>query len=126
MIWWIVALIAIGAILVFWGIKTKNLPKVMAGVISSLTGIVLHLFKRNDEMRDEIKAKEAEVERQREVVKLHEEFSAKVDDVKIESETEMDKMEEKVDEARESEEPIVQSIAFANDVIDSFNGVQDK
>ena len=126
MIWWIVALIAIGAILVFWGIKTKNLPKVMAGVISSLTGIVLHLFKRNDEMKDEIKAKEAEVERQREVVKVHEEFSAKVNDVKIESETEMDKMEEKADEARESEEPIVQSIAFANDVIDSFNGVQDK
>ena len=126
MIWWIVALIAIGAILVFWGIKTKNLPKVMAGVISSLTGIVLHLFKRNDEMKDEIKAKEAEVERQREVVKVHEEFSAKVNDVKIESETEMDKMEERVDEARESEEPIVQSIAFANDVIDSFNGVQDK
>lgn len=119
-------MIAIGAILVFWGIKTKNLPKVMAGVISSLTGIVLHLFKRNDEMKDEIKAKEAEVERQREVVKVHEEFSAKVNDVKIESETEMDKMEERVDEARESEEPIVQSIAFANDVIDSFNGVQDK
>ena len=60
---WIIIVLAIaaGAALIWWGIKSKSLPKALGGVIAVIGGILGGFVKKNSDMKAELKKKDAEI-----------------------------------------------------------------
>jgi len=118
----------IAALLIFWGIKTGSIQKVLLGLLSALSAVAVCLFKSNREKKEELKKKEAEIEArkketalQKEVMNTHIESQKKVEEVKAEAQSEQKKAEEKINEAKKAEDPVQASIDAGNDIISSFN-----
>lgn len=65
----VAVVILIGGGLIYWGIKTKNLPKVLAGIAAILAGLFGASLKKNSDLKKEVKKKDEEIAARKEAVK---------------------------------------------------------
>ena len=80
--WIIVAvLVLLGAGLIYWGIKTKNLPKVLTGIAAVLAGLFGASPKRNGDLKKEIKQKDEEIAARKEAVKEVKDVQQKIKEI---------------------------------------------
>ena len=113
----IIFLSVCGVALIVWGIKTKNLTKILIGFSSFLSSVVLKLSKKTKEQKEEIKKKDKQIEIQQNVVKT---------DNEIEEEITEKKQEIKTDEKGKIQEVLHEKtakgqIAISNNIISTFN-----
>lgn len=125
--WYWIVLIVVGSMgIVYLGIRYKNVAIVLSGLLAGAVGFIVHLFKKKDEMKEELERKDRELSKQKDAVKVFEESTKKVGKIKTASQAEVYAGEQKIEEAKTDEKPINKSISVGNDVIDSFNNrVQD-
>lgn len=119
--YWIVLIVAGSIGIVYLGIRCKNVALVLSGLLTGAIGFIVHLFKKKDEMQEELERKDTELAKQKEVVKVYEESVDKVDEIKTTSQAETLEVEQKIEEAKTDEKPIKKSISVGNDIIGSFN-----
>lgn len=119
--YWIVliALVTIG--IIYLGIKGKSAVIALIGALVGCVGFIVHLFKKKDEMKEELERKDQELATQKKVVEVFEESTKEVGKIKTTSQSEEKVIEEKIEEAKNDEKPIKKSISVGNDIIGSFN-----
>ena len=77
----VLAIVAAGGLLIWWGIKTKSLPKILSGVITILGGILGGAIKRNSDLRKEVRSKDAEISARKEAVKEVKDVQQKIKEI---------------------------------------------
>lgn len=113
----IIFLSVCGVAFIIWGIKTKNLTKILIGISSFLSSVVLKLTKKTKEQKEEIKKKDKQIEIQQNVVKTSNEIEEEITEKKQEIKTdEKEKIQEVLHEQTEKGQ-----ITISNNIIDSFN-----
>lgn len=124
--YWIVLIVIVSAGIIYLGIRFKNVSVVLCGILAGAIGFIIHLFKKKDEMKEELERKDRELSKQKDAVKVFEESTKEVGKIKTASQAEVYAREQKIEEAKTDEKPIKKSISVGNDIIDSFNNrVQD-
>lgn len=124
--YWIVLIVVVSAGIIYLGIRFKNVSVVLCGILAGAIGFIVHLFKKKDEIKEELERKDRELSKQKDAVKVFEESTKEVGKIKTASQAEVYAGEQKIEEAKTDEKPIKKSISVGNDIIDSFNNrVQD-
>lgn len=114
----IIALSAIGAVLLFFGIKSKSFQKILCGITSMLGSLVIGLLKKNKEQKEKIKKQENAIKAQETVVKKANEINGNIE--KKENEIQIE-IHEQIKEVNNEKNPDKQ-INIYNSIVDDFNG----
>ena len=113
----IIALSVIGAVLLFFGIKSKSFQKILCGITSMLGSLVIGLLKKNKEQKEKIKKQENAIKAQETVVKKANEINGNIEKKENEIQTEI---HEQIKEVNNEKNPDKQ-IHIYNSIVDNFN-----
>ena len=80
---WLIGLLCVlaGGALIYWGIKTKSLPKILAGVAAVLGGILGATIKKNSDLKTELKAKDAEIAERKKTTEVVKDVQKQIKDI---------------------------------------------
>ena len=90
----------------------------VCGVLITILGLQRKIIKKQ---KQELDDRTVQIRRQQEVVKAYEDASQGIPEVVQEALAKRQETYGRIEEARQDEAPIKQSIAVGNDIVDSFN-----
>lgn len=113
----IIALSVIGAVLLFFGIKSKSFQKILCGITSILGSLVIGLLKKNKEQKEKIKKQENAIKAQTEVIHIYNDVSQEISNEKEQQKIDVQPIVEEI----KNEKTENGQIAIGNNIINSFN-----
>lgn len=113
----IIALSVIGAVLLFFGIKSKSFQKILCGITSVLGSLVIGLLKKNKEQKEKIKKQENAIKVQETVVKKANEINGNIEKKENEIQIEIHKQIKEVNNEKNPDK----QIHIYNSIVDNFN-----